>query len=315
MNNYNKFFISFTVTLLFILPLSCAKKVPPKLKVKRPPEILKKPPPKKTKKEKVKSIEPEIIEERVKPKKKEEKERTPEVPKSVIKLPSYFNKKDSSDLAFIIGGYLKIRDDNDDKSERPALELYVPDFYIDIFEITNRQFKSFQDDFKNSFAENCDLCPVTGTTWEEAENYCRWAGKRLPTETEWEKAARGVQQLKWPWGNSPQKNKANVLGGLDSNSNEGLTAGPLPVGSLPEGASIFGVFDMAGNVWEWTNNFYLPYNKDNISSPDIRYKKQYKVLRGGSWKNTFDNARTSFRHPVSPGIRLPNVGFRCAKDA
>lgn len=319
MNNYNKFFISFTVILLFIFPLSCAKRVPPKLKAKRPPEILKKPSPKKTKK-KVEPIGPEIIEgeivERVKPKKKEEKARTPEVQKLVIKLPSYFNKKDSSDLAFIIGGYHKIRDDNNDKSERPALELYVPGFYIDIFEITNRQFRSFKDDFKNSFAENCDLCPATGVTWEEAENYCRWAEKRLPSETEWEKAARGVQQLKWPWGNYPKKNKANVLGGLDSNSNKGRTAGPLPVGSLPEGASIFGVFDMAGNVWEWTNSYYLPYNKDNkILSPDIRYKKQYKVLRGGSWKNTFDNARTSFRHPVSPDIRLPNVGFRCAKDA
>ncbi len=305
MNNYNKYFFYFSLAILFIFLPSCAKKVPPKHERKPPHKILKKP-----KRKEVTPAEPKIIEEEAEP----EKEEVPAVP-IVFKLPSYFNKKDASDMALIPGGYIVLKDDPNNENESPAVELYVSDFYIDIYEITNRQYKLYKENFENSFSSDCDLCPVTDVTWHEAENYCMWAEKRLPAEAEWEKAARGTQQLKWPWGNSPKKNRANLLGNTDSYSNEEPPSGPLPVGSFPKGASIFGVFDLAGNVWEWTSSFYLPYNNGQKTfSPDIRYKKQYKVLRGGSWKNTFNHARTTFRHSVYPDLKLPNVGFRCVKD-
>lgn len=309
MNDYLKYLICFILAVVFISPLSCARRVPPKLEKKPPPSILKKPTAKKVKGKKVvKPVEPQIVEE--KERMKPEKEFIPEL--SII-LPTYFNEKDSSDLAYIPGGYFVMGDEDGEENERPAAKVFVQSFYIDIYEITNKQYKLFDRKFKNSTSLDCDHCPVTDVTWEKAESYCKWAGKRLPSEAEWEKAAKGTQQFKWPWGNLPLKNRANILGNLESQSNEGYNASPAPVGSFPQGATVFGVFDMAGNVWEWTNSLYLPY-KNNVNS-DIRYQKQYRVIRGGSWKNIPENARTTFRHPVPPDTKLQNIGFRCAKSA
>lgn len=298
MNSFLKYLFCFTLTVIFIFPLSCAKRLPPREEMKPPPPLLKKPPPKKAiKKKKIKPVEPE-------------KEVIPEL--SFI-LPTHFNEKDNSDMAYIPGGYFVMGDDDGEENERPGAKVFVGSFYIDIYEITNKQYKLFDHEFKNSASLDCDQCPVTDVAWEEAESYCKWAGKRLPSETEWEKAAKGTQQLKWPWGNLPLKNRANILEYPESQSDEGFNAGLTPVGSFPQGAAIFGIFDMAGNVWEWTNSLYLPYN-DNVNS-DIRYQKQYRVLRGGSWKNILGNARITFRHPVPPDTKLPNIGFRCAKNA
>ena len=254
----------------------------------------------------VAEVEPQIVEE-------EKQVETIEPEKeTVLKLskimPSYFNEKDGSDMAFIPEGYFVMGDEDGEENEKPVGEIYVPGFYIDIYEITNKQYELFQGELYNSGSNfDCDLCPVTNVSWEEAESYCNWAEKRLPIEDEWEKAARGTQQLKWPWGNFPKENTTNGPGGQEK-----YLTGPEPVGSFPQRASVFGVLDMAGNVWEWTNSFYLPYY--NKLSFDLRYQKEYKVLRGGSWKNITENTRTTIRHPVPPETRLPNIGFRCAKD-
>ncbi len=288
--------------MILVFPISCAKIVPTK-KRKKPPKVIIKEP----------SKEEIIIKEAEPQKEEEEKKEKKIIPGLPAILPTYFNKKDASDMAYLHGGNFTMGDNLGEKNERPAAKVYVPAFYIDIYEITNAQYKLFNYQFEGNPASECDLCPVTGIAWEEAKNYCEWAEKRLPTEAEWEKAARGTQQLKWPWGNSSRKNAANILEKEESQSNAENPAGPAPVGSFPQGASVFGVFDMAGNVWEWIDSLYLPYK--NSLDLDVRYQKKYRVLRGGSWKNILKNARTTFRHPLPPDTKLPNIGFRCVRDA
>jgi len=307
MKNYFTYLKYFVLFIWFFFPLSCAQK-PPSKKWETPrPEITKKTIPEKEKK--AEPIEPKIGEEEGEIEgPKFEPKKGPPLDYAIFL--TYYNRKDNSDMAYISGGYFTMQEAPDNKNIRPAKEVNLPGFYIDIYEITNQQYSLFNFEHTSNSASNCNLCPVTEVTWQEADSYCKWAGKRLPSEAEWEKAARGSKRRKWPWGNSPQNDRANVLGGLDLFSQK---MGPKPVGSFPKGASPFGVFDMAGNVWEWTSSFYLPYN--NMSSADIRYKKRYKTLRGGSWKNVIDKASATFRHPVSPDTSLPNVGFRCAKDA
>ena len=287
------------LVILLVFPLSCAKKVPRVKRKKADRVIIKKP----TKKETIPQEKKEV--KKIKPDKKV-------VPKFPILLPTYFNEKDGSDMALVPGGFFIMGDNQGEKNERPAIKVNVPDFYIDIYEITNEQYGLYNDNFENDDVFDCNLCPITGITWKEAENYCKWAGKRLPTEAEWEKTARGSQQLKWSWGNSPKKNAANILNNQEPQSQKENNAGPVKVGSFPQGASVFGVFDMTGNVWEWTDSPYTPY--ENNLDTDIRYQEDYRVLRGGSWKNILENARTSYRHPVSPDTKLPNIGFRCVKD-
>ncbi len=317
----NKKYIKYlALIMLLVFPLSCAKTVPTKKRKKTAKIIIKKPAVEKIlikkKKRRKPQVEEEIIIEEPGPREKRAKRierRGKIIPGLPAILPTYFNKKDSSDMAFVQGGYFIMGGNEGGKNERPASEVHVPAFFIDIYEVTNTRYKLFNDEFESTAAVDCDFCPVTGITWQEAESYCKWAGKRLPTEAEWEKTARGTQQLKWTWGNSPKKNTANILENKEPQSKAKHRTGPVPVGSFPRGVSIFGVFDMTGNVWEWTDSFYSPY-KNNLDH-DVRYQSQYRVLRGGSWGNIPENARTTFRHPVPSDTRLPNIGFRCVKDA
>ncbi len=338
-----KYFITLTLVLIFTLPLSCVKKVsekgqvPPLSREERTeslePTIIveeaeKKEEPVKPQvlEKKFKKAMPQIFDEKIKIEKAEEPEQKVSPPledekikdlkpdeKSSMVLPTFYNEKDGSDMAYIHGGYFVMGDNKGEKNERPETKIYVRAFYIDIYEVTNKQYKLFNNEFENSSSIDCDLCPASGVIWEEAESYCKWAGKRLPGEAEWEKAARGTQKLIWPWGNLPKKDKANITKNAKYYNGKENYIGPYPVGSFPQGASIFGVFDMAGNAWEWTASPYTPY--DGKPGPDIRYnKKEYRVLRGGSWKNLLENSRTTLRHPVPADTELSQIGFRCAKD-
>ena len=134
-------------------------------------------------------------------------------------------------------------------------------------------------------------------SWYGAKAYCEWVGRRLPTEPEWEKVAHwnfaNAQSYMYPWGNNFNCSKANIGGACDG-------TGTSPIGSFPSGVSYYGAYDMAGNVREWTADWY-PGNKE-------------KVIRGGSWYNYIDLSRSSFRYMDEPTATYQNIGFRCVQS-
>lgn len=197
--------------------------------------------------------------------------------------------------------------------ETPAHEVFLDAYYIDKYEVTNEEFIKFRETVKGREPKFMDEPrfnklnhPVVGISWREAKEYCQWAGKRLPTEAEWEKAARGADGRYYPWGNEPDPTLANVRGLEDENR---YTA---PFGDYEDGKSPFGVHDLAGNVWEWTADWYLPY-EGNRQESDL-YGELLKVIKGGSWKSNMDLARSAIRGKAIPGQPQNYIGFRCVRD-
>ncbi len=196
------------------------------------------------------------------------------------------------------------------KNETPKKKVFVKDFYIDRYEVTNVQYRRFKKDHIIPFGR--ENHPAVNVNWEEANAYCKWLGKRLPSEEEWEKAARGTDGRQFPWGKDFDKAKANTqasgLGGevrVGSYKEETTAAlfpgGTLPVGSLEAGKNPYGVYDMSGNVWEWTDAWY---DKE----------KRLRILKGGSWIAPPISARSAVRLADSPFVMSNDYGFRCAAD-
>jgi formylglycine-generating enzyme required for sulfatase activity len=181
-------------------------------------------------------------------------------------------------------------------------KIKLPEFWIDKTPVTSAEYARFvaatgheppQHWKGKTPSKQIADHPVTYVSWQDAAAYAKWAGKRLPTEQEWEKAARGTDGRQYPWGEQqPMRELCNF-----GNNEKGTT----PVGKYsPQGDSPYGCVDMAGNVWEWTAS---DYDKSN------------KVLRGGSWRNDADLVRSASRFWYNPGYRLNNVGFRCARGS
>ena len=202
-------------------------------------------------------------------------------------------------------------------NEQPQHVVYLDAFYIDKYEVTNAEYARFLDAtgrtppvFWNDELYNQPRQAVMAVSWEDAAAYARWAGKRLPTEAEWEKAARGTDGRFWPWGNEwdPSKLNANDVGAVDGYV---YTA---PVGSYPQGASPYGVQDMAGNVWEWVADWYAPdyYDRSPRMNPQGPELGKNHVARGGSWDMNNDFTRCASRFGLNAGSLL--TGIRCAKS-
>ncbi len=205
--------------------------------------------------------------------------------------------------------------------ETPEHQVFVEGFYIDLYEVTNARYRQFTDATGHrqprhwkggQIPEGKSAHPVVYVSWFDAVDFCQWEGKRLPTELEWEKAARGPEGFVFPWGNKFSLDKANSPQRWASKREGG---GTLPVGSFEDGKSPHGLYDMAGNVWEWTASWYLPYPDNQFSNSHYGHKN--RVLRGGSWYDCLSygcglSAPSYNRSRFTPKIRNNSFGFRCA---
>lgn len=249
--------------------------------------------------------------------------------------------------------------------ERPQHQAQLPAFYIDRYEVTNRDYRDFviknnywlpqgwdkngylltrelldmgdqptlsrlatdtyhldMDTRKMSRAKlisaitaqqkQFDKLPVSGVPWTAARDYCAWKGKRLPTEAEWEKAARGAVGREYPWGNDWDPTRLNA-GSVGHDGEQGVA----PVGSYPKGRSPEGVYDLAGNVMEWVADEYQPYQGNHEVSE--LYNKKLRVARGGGWGGVGHYTishfyRGAYRFPLAPESSFIDLGFRCARS-
>ncbi|MDE0314954.1 MAG: formylglycine-generating enzyme family protein [Candidatus Poribacteria bacterium] len=247
-------------------------------------------------------------------------------------------EKKENPLILIPGGTFTMGNEKRAPDERPTHKVYLDAYYISKYEVTNAEYYEFWHSLQaNNPQKTLESTqhtpenfthlphigdwperatkfpnhPVVGVSWYDAKAYAEWKGMRLPTEAEWEKAARGYSDRTWPWGNAI-KPYANT-----SDKNDGYENRIAPVGSFPKGKSYFGVMDMAGNVWEWTADwysdvYYFHSPKKNPTGPTVG---SWRVIRGGSWIDTLPRCSTTFRYYFYPTLKTSSVGFRVAKTA
>ncbi len=202
-----------------------------------------------------------------------------------------------------------------DADEIPAHRVFVDAFWMDKIEVTNAMYvlcidkgactpPAQTDQYSEEAYANH---PLVGISWVQANAYCSWADRRLPTEAEWEKAARGIDGRMYPWGN---ENPKPALANFDQQQNE-----TSPAGSYPQGASYYGILDMAGNVWEWVADGYSEdyYSISPKENPLSTAPVNRRVLRGGNWNSDASGIRATNRFWAFPG-RNDLDGFRCAKS-
>jgi formylglycine-generating enzyme required for sulfatase activity len=237
-------------------------------------------------------------------------------------------------MVTIPAGAYTIGRDAGSELERPQHTVQLPAFLIDRTEVTNADYKKFVDatahkppvNWKDG-AYDADRAsyPVTGVTWQDAVDYAQWAGKRLPTEAEWEAAARGSEGRRYPWGNEWRASFANIGGASGGRSNDkDYPAQIKPVGQYPDGASQAGVLDLIGNVWEFTADKFDLYPNNPKRLSEIRIgpnkleikldpNKTYRIIRGGAFDGSEEHD-ASYRGLVDASQPFPKTGFRCVKD-
>ncbi|MBM4422551.1 MAG: formylglycine-generating enzyme family protein, partial [Chloroflexi bacterium] len=265
-------------------------------------------------------------------------------------------EKDGMVMVYVPAGTFEMGSNEGDSDEQPVHAVTLDAFWIDQTEVTSAMFRIFVEatgyetdaekagwsyvfnpssasweqtngaDWAHPRGPSSGLSglekhPVINVSWNDATAYCEWADRRLPTEAEWEKAARGDDGRKYPWGNGNVA--GNLLDFADSNLNVDWADKTVddgyqftaPVGSYPDGASPYGALDIAGNVWEWVNDWYSEnyYNTSPTENPPGPSSGDYRVLRGGSWYNEARNVRASGRLRFFPDFGGYDLGFRCSR--
>ncbi len=240
---------------------------------------------------------------------------------------------DDAEMVFVPAGVFTMGSTgkalDEDAAEKPVQQVSLPAFYLDKYEVTNAQYARFlnavgrtKDAANHEYLGSVGILqleqvdgrwrpkpgkatfPVGNVTWYGAAAYARWAGKRLPTEAEWEKAARGSDARKFPWGDTMDFSKFRL--GVDRLS---------PVGSLPAGVSPYGCLNMADNVWEWTSSLFKPYPYRADDGREDPRSEERRVARGGSWSGEPYIAHSAYRFRPEPTFTHDYLGFRCAKSA
>jgi len=233
-----------------------------------------------------------------------------------------------SGMVWIPAGSFEMGSDNAHHEASPIHTVTLSGFWMDVKEVTNAQFKAYcdathdwapMDPIPGYFANYPDY-PVVNVTWQQASAYAAWAGKSLPTEAEWEYAARGgLQNKPYPWGDASLGNQCNWMsygGALSSKmaplQTNWVTRGTLPVGSFA--ANGYGLHDMAGNVWEWCIDWFAVYSAEPQQNPQGPASGTKHIVRGGGWADTIGDAMcVTWRGYGLPNDKSNNVGFRCVK--
>lgn len=220
------------------------------------------------------------------------------------------------------------RNPEPEPDEFPQRAVFLPTFWIDRTEVTNADYRACVEaavcarqsggDPNYHNLPRFDKYPALFVSWQDAQTYCRWLGKRLPGEAEWEKAARGDDGRIWPWGNALQDNFAFPV--QRANVGDSGIGSITETGNFPNGASPYGALDMSGNVWEWTNDWYKftyyaerPDPDRSPPGPSEADSSGRKVIRGGSYLTVGIDSRTTERNAIAPDAAF-DVGFRCAQD-
>jgi formylglycine-generating enzyme required for sulfatase activity len=233
---------------------------------------------------------------------------------SATPLPELINDEHGVPMLLVPAGEFIMGSDSDMAAAKPAHKVYLDAYYIDEFEVTNALYLECVEAgvcvaggatrLRNPiFSEH----PVMDVTWYMAHDYCEWRGARLPSEAEWEKAARGTDERRFPWGDDPVTCELARYGDCGWFT--------VPVGQHPKGVSPYGVHDMAGNAWEWTNDWYnedyysvSPY--ENPTGPDV--ETGWKSTRGGAWFYHADLQTSIWRNHAPIDVGYAYLGFRCA---
>ncbi|MEQ8171312.1 MAG: SUMF1/EgtB/PvdO family nonheme iron enzyme, partial [Candidatus Eremiobacterota bacterium] len=217
------------------------------------------------------------------------------------------------DMVFIEGGPFWMGVDHIECDANPMHKVHIESFYIDRYAVTNFQYEDFirvtgyepKGNWKEYFTAGKEYYPVTGVSYDDADAYAYWVGKRLPSEAEWEKAARGQEGFLYPWGKKWDSSRTC--------SEENAKAHTVSVDSFPEGQSPYGVMNMLGNIWEWTGDYYEPYPYKGPYPPDDEDREI--TIRGGDFNTELKVIGVPVRNKIFPGEFGPTIGFRCARSA
>lgn len=268
----------------------------------------------------------------------------PPTPTPKLGIGSTMTGKDGMTLLYVPAGEFTMGSDDGNDSEKPAHIVYIEAFWIDQTEVANFMFVKFLNNMVsqvsveeggdvtlgeyNIYDLTCGECPnwtdrikwdgnsflvesgyenhpVTFVSWYGAGSYCSWVDRHLPTESEWEKAARGENAFIYPWGDKQPDNSLLNYNRVINDTTE--------IGNYPAGASPYGALDMAGNVWEWVDDWYDAYPGSTMSTSN--YGTTYRVARGGAWNKNDFVVRSTIRSGYIPVATSYEVGFRCAMDA